>query len=249
MQPTPTPRLVRSSQNILLRQLSAADQMLLEPVIEEVFVECGVSLIRSGDPLDALYFPDLALVALEEEIGDGRRLEVGVVGLEGLLGWPLLLGTDSTAHTATVRMKPGRLLCLGIEAARAACAQSATLAAALLRYVGMVLAQMASSVAANLQHALEQRLARFLLMRHDRIGGDLLPLQHQEIADSLNARRASITDRLHVLQGERLIRCNRGRILIRDREALERFAGQAYGSAEARYRALIAPFGKSVVAA
>ena len=246
MQLTPATRLVKSSRNILLRQLSAADQALLEPHVREVSIECGASVIRTGDPLDALYFPDLALVALEEDVGDGRRLEVGVVGLEGLLGWPLLLGTDSTTHTATVCMTPGRLLRLGVDAVRAACAESTTLAAALLRYVGTVLMQMASSVAATLQHALEQRLARFLLMRHDRIGGDLLRLQHREIADSLNARRASITDRLHILEGERLIRCNRGRVLIRDREALECFAGQAYGSAEARYRALIAPFGKSV---
>lgn len=246
---TPGPQLVRSSRNILLRQLSVADQALLEAHVREVMVERGASVMKAGERLDTLFFPDQALLSLEEEVGDGRRLEVGIVGLEGVLGWPLLLGTDRASHTATVQMRPGRLLCLDMEAARAVCARSKTLIASLLKYVGTVLAQMASSVAATLEYALEQRLARFLLMRHDRVAGDLLVLQHQEIADSLNARRASITDRLHILEGEQLIRCKRGRLVIRDRGALEMFAGRSYGTAEASYRTLIAPFGKSVLPA
>jgi hypothetical protein len=104
---------------------------------------------------------------------------------------------------------------------------------------------MAQMITSHLQHALDRRLARFLLMRHDRISGDNLSLYHDDVAASLHVRRASVTDQLHILEGERLLRCRRGSVTIRDRQALENYAGDAYGQAEARYRAMIGPFGKS----
>ena len=103
---------------------------------------------------------------------------------------------------------------------------------------------MARAITSSLQHPVEQRVARWLLMRHDRVGGDILAVHHDDIAGSMNVRRASVTDRLHLIEGERLIRCSRGRIAIRDRCGLEALAGEAYGAAEAQYRLLIAPFGK-----
>jgi len=114
-----------------------------------------------------------------------------------------------------------------------------------MQFVHFVIVQMAHTITSHIHDPLDQRLARLLLMRHDRMQGDVLFVHHEEIAAGLNVRRASVTDRLHVLEGERLIRCNRGKIAIRDRIALEEFAGEAYGPSEAHYRALIAPFGKS----
>lgn len=238
-------RRVGSCRNILLRRLGPVDQALLEPHVEPIAVEPGTTVLSPTDRLDAVYFPDTAMVSLEEAVGLGRRLEVGVVGHEGLLGWPALLGSSESSHVAVARMRAGTLLRVGVEPLRAACMRSATLWSALLHFVDTIIVQMAQAIVSNLQDALDRRLTRFLLMRHDRIGGDLLPLQHDEIAASLHVRRASVTDQLHLLEGNRLIRCNRGRVAIRDRIGLERFAGNSYGVAEARYRALIAPFGKS----
>lgn len=238
-------RRIASSGNILLRRLGRADQALLEPHAEKIAVTPGDVLLDPASRLDAVYFPDTALLSLEEAVGDGRRLEIGLVGREGLLGWPALLGGGRSSHLAVARMRAGTLLRIGAEPLRAACARSASLWGALLHFVDTIIVQMGQAIAANLQATLDRRLARFLLMRHDRVGGDLLVLQHDEIAASLHVRRASVTDRLHLLEGDRLIRCNRGRVLIRDRAGLELFAGDAYGVAEARYRALIAPFGKS----
>ena len=237
--------LIRSSRNILLRRLSGADQALLEPHLEELAAESGTTIIRADDPLDCLYFPDTVVLSLEEAVGAHQSVEIAVIGCEGMLGWPALLGSSRSAHAATVRMRGGTLLQVGIAPLRAACARSPTLWPALLQFVHLVIVQMARSIASHLQHTVDQRIARWLLMRHDRVGGDLLLMRHEEIAESLNVRRASITDGLHLLEGWQMVRCNRGRLWVRDRMALEDFAGDAYGSAEAHYRSLIAPFGKS----
>ena len=237
--------VVRSSRNIVLACLSPGDQALLEPHVEPLSLDRGHVLVGPDDPLDAVFFPDTALLSIDEAVAPGRWVEIALVGREGMIGWPALLGSARSGHAAVVRMREGSVLRVALAPLRAACHRSPSLWNALLRFVHMVIVQMAYAISAHLQHPLEQRLARWVLMRHDRVGGDVLLVQHNEIADCLNVRRASITDRLHRLEGERLIRCNRGRVVVRDRPALERFAGCAYGGAEAQYRALIAPFGKS----
>ena len=237
--------VVRSSSNLLLRRLAASDQQLLEPHAEQVTFQRTATLIRAGDCLDAIYFPETVVVSIEEQVGHGKHVEVAVVGREGMLGWPALLGSSRTTHAAVVQLRTGSAVRIGIDPLRRACEVSATLWDALLQFVHVVIVQMARSIASHLHDALDLRLARWLLMRHDRLGGDVLFIRHDEIADNLNVRRASITDRLHLLEGDHLIRCNRGKILIRDRLALESFAGEAYGFPEAHYRSLIGPFGKS----
>lgn len=236
---------VRASRNILLGRLTGSDQALLAPHLEERAVAVGDRVIGADDVLDALYFPDTALVSLEGAVTRDHAVEVAVVGREGMLGWAALLGSDRSCHVVVARMRPGTLLRVDLAAMRVACAKSPSLKAALLQFVHVVIVQMAHAIASHLHHSLDQRLARWLLMRHDRMMGDVLLVHHEEIADSLNVRRASVTDRLHLLEGERFIRCNRGKLLVRDRPGLEAFAGDAYGVAEAHYRALIAPFGKS----
>ena len=186
------------------------------------------------------------IFSLQERVGATGSVEVAVVGREGMLGWPALLGSERTTQAAVVQLRSGVALRIAIEPLREACECSASLGVALRQFVHMVIVQMARSIASHLHDALDLRLARWLLMRHDRSGGDVLFVRHDEIADNLNVRRASITDRLHLLEGDRLIRCTRGKILIRDRSALETFAGDSYGRPEAHYRDLIAPFGKTI---
>lgn len=239
---------VRASGNLLLARLARSDQMLLEPHARALTLDRGMPLVGPDRVIDAAYFPETALISLEEQIDRDRSVEVGVVGREGMLGWSALLGSGCVSPGAVVRMGPGTLLRIEFGPLCAACARSGSLRATLLQFVDMVIVQMARTIASHLQHTLDQRLARWLLMRHDRIGGDVLIVQHEEIAHCMNVRRASVTDRLHLLEGERLIRCNRGRVLVRDRLALERYAGDAYGATEAHYRSLIGPFGKTVSA-
>lgn len=236
--------LVKSSKNILLQRLSPGCRALLEPHVERVQLVQGDMLIASGGAIEGILFPDTAILSLMEGVAQGKFTEIAVVGREGMLGWPALLGCDHSSHAAVCQVS-GTALRIPVALLMEACEQSPALWRALLKFVHLIIVQMARAIASHIQDPLDQRLARWLLMRHDRVGGDMLLIQHDEIAERLNVRRASITDQLHILEGGRLIRCNRGRVLIRDRPGLEAFAGDSYGVAEAQYRALIAPFGKS----
>jgi CRP-like cAMP-binding protein len=121
--------------------------------------------------------------------------------------------------------------------------ESVTLRELLLRYVQTLLIQTAQSAVANARYQIEARLARWLLMCHDRVEGDEIALTHEFMAMMIGAQRSGVTVALHILEGAAMIRSKRGRVIILDREKLEDLAGDSYGPAEAEYRRLIAPFG------
>ncbi len=236
---------MNASGNLLLRHLEASDRAILAPFAEEVIVPTHTVLTRADAVLDAIYFPGAMTVSLEEPAADGGLIEVAVIGAEGMLGWPALLGCRLSPYSATVSARGGPMLRFAFEPLQSACRRSQSLHQRLLQFVHVIMVQMTCAIASHLQHSLNRRVARWILMRHDRAGGDVLLCQHDHIARCLSVRRASITDQLHLIEGERLIRCSRGRIVVRDREGLEVYAGSAYGQAELHYRKLIAPFGKT----
>ena len=241
--------IAQPGRNLILRHLLPSDGALIAPHLRDVAVQDGQTILRPGDPISVIYFPETSIVALEEGVGRRHRIEVALAGYEGLIGWPALLGCTRSVHRAVVQVQDGTARCIDVAPLIAACQASRTLWTALLAFVQEVTFQMARAIVAHLESSLDQRIARWLLMRHDRIRGDQIAVRHDQIADGLNARRASITNRLHILEGERLIRNKRGRIDVHDRVGLEAFAGDAYGLCEANYSRTIAPFGKSSSAA
>jgi hypothetical protein len=112
----------------------------------------------------------------------------------------------------------------------------------LLRYVQCFVAQMGRTILANLHEPTERRLARWLLMNHDRLQGEEIALTHEQLGVMLGVRRASVTDALHIVEGHSFIRSVRGRVIIRDRLGLIEFAGESYGAAEREYGRAIMPF-------
>ncbi|MFD1788199.1 Crp/Fnr family transcriptional regulator [Sphingomonas floccifaciens] len=190
-------------------------------------------------------FPTSLVASVAEALDDGTRFEIGLIGSEGLLGWPSVLSFAPEPQTAIVQLGGGSALAIPTEALIDACSASETLHIAMLRFAHAFSVQMSLTIVANLRDGIEQRLARWLLMLHDRIDGDAMAITHGELAGALHVRRASITDALHVLEGERMLRCTRGQITVRDRAALTEIAGACYGPAETRYRMLIGDFGKS----
>jgi len=116
----------------------------------------------------------------------------------------------------------------------------------LLRYVQTLLVQTAQSTATNASHRVESRLARWLLMCHDRIDGDEIALTHEFMSMMISADRSGVTVTLHILEGAGMIWSKRGRVIIRNRELLEDLAGDGYGVPEAEYSRLIGPLGKSI---
>jgi CRP-like cAMP-binding protein len=225
-----------------MRQLSAADRALLEADIQVESISAGTQLTVIGEPVDSIYFPVDTLISVEQSGG----LEVAIVGREGMFGWSVLAGSQLWPFRAVTRGRGGQLLKIPHATVVAAFAASPALRAMLNQYLFVLAVQMSESMAAHGLHRLEARVARWILVRHDRVGGDEISAQHSEIAANLGARRASITDCLHIIEGHSEVRCRRGRILIRDRAKLEQRASGCYGLAEAQYRNSFGSFGKSL---
>ena len=229
--------------NLLIRSMSRTDRGLLEPHAKRVSLASGQVLAAPHDRIDRAYFPEGGVVSLFDVLATGDRVEVGIIGREGVCGWPLLLGCPTSPHEIKVAIGATALE-IPSAALQEACDRSQTLQALLLRFVQALITQLGRTIGSHLAGPVERRLARWLLMNHDRLHGDEIELTHRQIGATLGVRRASVTDALHRLEGERVIRSRRGRVVITGRERLRELAGEAYGFAEAEYARLICPFGK-----
>jgi CRP-like cAMP-binding protein len=233
-----------NARNLLLRSLPASDYALLAPHLQPAAFGHGHVVAEANAPITSVCFPEGGVVSFSDLLQGGCRIGIGIIGFEGLTGWPVLLGCDISPHEATVAIGGATALCIPNEALLDACSQSPALKALLLRFVQAFTIQLGRTIVSNLIDPIEQRLSRWLLMNQDRLCTDDIALTHQQIGVMLGVRRASVTDTLHLLEGERVIRARRGCITVCDRAGLRRIAGESYGFAEAEYSRLIAPFGR-----
>jgi len=150
-----------------------------------------------------------------------------------------LLGGDRSPHSTYIQAV-GSARRIAADALREAVQESPTLARLLLNYVQSFMVQTAHTAVANARGRLPERLARWLLMAQDRIGGNTLPLTHEFLALMLGVRRAGVTETLHVLTRRRLIKPSRGQIEVLNRKGLESVAGGYYGLPEREYQRLMA---------
>jgi CRP-like cAMP-binding protein len=231
--------------NILLKHMLPGDFDLLRPYFERVSHCSGDTVARPGDDIGHVSFPEGAVTAHLIVKKDGTRMAVGLVGHEGLIGFPLLLGEAVWHYEVAVRAANSTALRIRADRLLDACRQSPNLHALLLRFASTFVLQVGRTSVVNLVEPLERRMARWILLYHDRLHSDEIVMTHEEISIMLGVRRASATDILHILEGEHAVRSVRGRIIIRDRLRLEEIAGECYGDAEQGYRKLIGPFGKT----
>jgi CRP-like cAMP-binding protein len=201
-------------------------------------------MVGADDRIDQLCFLEAGVASYADLAPSGMRTGIGMTGFEGLVGWQALLGAERSSYEVKVAVGGGPAFLIEAGRLREACRESLTLQQHLTRFVQAFLMQLGQTAVSNLVNPVEKRLCRWLLMNHDRIQGDEIALTHNQIGEMLGIRRASVTDALHVLEGDGLIRADRRLITVRDRERLRRCAGEYYGRAEAEYSALIAPFGK-----
>ncbi|RYE94033.1 MAG: Crp/Fnr family transcriptional regulator, partial [Oxalobacteraceae bacterium] len=158
---------------------------------------------------------------------------------EGFIGWPLLLGDGRWPHDVVMRAEHGVAMRLSVAALHATMAEHPEIRTVLLRFVGVLMTQMGRTIVSSLAHSIEQRMARWILLYHDRVCEDDICMTHEEFRLMLGVRRSSVTDALHKLEEDEAIRSLRGRVIVRDRERLLRLAGDTYGFAEAEYRRLL----------
>ena len=220
--------------NRLLDRLTAAPRAELVAQAETVSYSAGQVVSRAGEPIPAVLFPTTLVISFGSDLGGD-----GLIGGEGLVGWSALTGCALAFDSTVAVLDGGEALRLPAGAVKAACLGDPVFFRILLRFAQTVAVQMSSTIASLRSDDVETRLARWLVMLHDRRSGDDLPMTHERLAELLGVRRASVTDTLHKLEGDRLVRGTRGHIAILDRAGLERAAGRTYGPAERVYDELM----------
>jgi CRP-like cAMP-binding protein len=212
--------------------------MSLQPHLEPIELKLRDTLIEPNRPIEHVYFPEQGMASIINNSRDGK-VEVGIIGCEGMVGTPILLGVDRTPLECFVQME-GHGLRMSAELLREMTDQIASLRYSLLRFVHVLSLQTAQTAFANANNTTESRLARWLLMCHDRVEGDDIPITHEFMAIMLGVRRAGVTVATHILEGNGLIRAKRGVVTVLDRGRLEDLADDAYGIPEAEYARLMA---------
>ncbi|WBV44365.1 Crp/Fnr family transcriptional regulator [Pseudoroseomonas cervicalis] len=215
--------------NRLLASLPPADRARLWPKLERVEYKLRHLLLQPEAPITEVHFPESGWASMVVLLADGKSAEVGMVGPEGMVGLPLLLGSDVSAVESMVQ-SPGPMLRLGAADLAAALEDSPTLRPALLRAMLSFHQQVTQTAACNGHHALDQRLARWLLMAHDRAGSDEFPMTQEFLALMLCVHRPGVTVAARLFQQAGLIRYERGQMSITDRAGLEAAACECYGA-------------------
>jgi CRP-like cAMP-binding protein len=227
-----------SNNNKLLASLSTDDFDLLGPHLETVTLGLRKNLERPNRRIDAVYFPEGGFAFVVAVQSNGKQVEVGLIGREGMTGMPIVFGNHRSPHATYIQVA-GQGKCISATELRKATQTSVSLRDSLLKFVQAFGVQTTHTAICNAQSRLDVRLARWLLMAHDRIGEDTLTLTHEFLALMLGVRRPGVTEALHALRKQGLISYGRGQIAVKDRKGMERMAGEAYGTPEAEYRRLV----------
>ena len=216
-----------------------ADRAALAPHLELVPFHNGDMIARAGAAADSICFPLTGIAAILDSLEGDRRYAVALFGNEGFIGWQLLLGNGRWSHDVVMRAEHGTAMRLSAAALHGILAERPTIRTVLLRFVDVVMTQMSKTIVSSLAHSIERRMARWILLYHDRVREDDICMTHEEFRLMLGVRRSSVTDALHKLEEDEAVRSVRGRVIVRDRERLLRLAGDTYGFAEAEYRRLL----------
>jgi CRP-like cAMP-binding protein len=221
------------SENRLLAALLPEEYERLAPHLEPVSLSLGQTLFMPDEQIQYVHFLTTAVVSLLTDLEDGTGMEVGLVGCEGIVGISAILGGSET-KVATVQAS-GMSHRLRADKLHAEFSKGETLQRALLRYTHALMTQISQSVVCNSRHQVEGRLARWLLMFHDRVGRDEFELTQEFMANMLGVRRASVTEIAVKLQEMGLIRYHHGQFKILDRKGLENFTCECYPAIKEKF--------------
>jgi CRP-like cAMP-binding protein len=223
--------------NRLLHKIALDDWDLIGPHLEPVTVKERQVVEVPHKPITHALFLDMGIASVVAVDNEDHRIEVGVIGHEGATGVPLIMG-DNRAQHSTYMQIGGNGHRIPAEALREAIAQSETLRALMLKWAHGFMIQTAHTALANGRAKLEQRLARWLLMAHDRMTTDAVPLTHEFLAVMLGVRRAGVTVAIHGFERKGLVTTRRGQLTVVNRAGIEQVAGSFYGTPEAELKRL-----------
>lgn len=231
-------------ENHLLARLPNLERRRLLAHCEPVELSFGERLCEQGERIRHVYFPTGGFISLVSSIGRRPRLEVGLVGTEGMLGVSLLVGVNDAPLRALVQ---GAGSALRIEAGEFSrvLTRSPVLRQALTRYLYVLMNQLAQMAACTRFHVVEARLARWLLMTRDRAHSDEFYLTQEFLAYMLGVRRVGITRAAGALQRRKLIHYSRGKMSVLDGRGLERASCECYAASGQMYDQLLSARGRT----
>ncbi len=227
------------SQNQLIARLPADDRLSLLAICEKVALVQQTVLAEEGEPVAHVYFPAQGFISLAASVQGSVGVEVGMIGAEGVLGAQVGLGTPTAQFQSRVQ-GPGTAWRVQADAFCIEMARSAPLRHLLNRYLHVVTVQLATSAACMHFHQIGPRLARWLLMCHDRARSDTFLITHESLAATLGVRRVGITTAASAFQRADLIRYHRGVLRVLDRKGLEEASCGCYAVNEKAYAQLLA---------
>lgn len=213
--------------NRLLGAMSQADTDRFFSDLHPVALALKQVVYEVGAPLDHVYFIEQGVASILTKMTNGETIEAGMIGLEGVVGLAALFGDEMSGQHVLVQA-PGTALRMSAADCITAFDQSAEVRKVILRYMGALLSVGTRTAGCNTLHSLQQRTARWLLMMHDRLQSDPMPLTHEFLSTMLGVRRTRITEAAGTLQRLGLIRYARGVVTVLDHSGLSAIACECY---------------------
>ena len=213
-------------ENRILTALPSSERLALFGVVRTVSLPVKTVLFEPGGPIDAIYFPVNGVISLVTPLHDGAIVEVATIGNEGIVGVPLVpLGALAVRAISQVA---GHSLRMEATAFMDWFDRSSTFQSLVDKYTQALFGQISQAAACNRLHSSEERLSRWLLMSHDRVGSDEFVITQEFLGQMLGARRSTVSVSAGILQRAGLIRYVRGHVTIVDRAGLEAVACECY---------------------
>ena len=215
--------------NQLLTSLPADDFRRLQPFLEPVALKLKRVLYKPGDVVDYVYFPGGGFVSIVTVLANGSMVEVATIGREGMIGVSAATAGYRESALTLVQMETERCVRVSGAAFRREMDRRGAFFDIVTSFTQALMGTIMQSTACNAIHSVEQRLARWLLLAHDRVGADRFPLTQEFVAMMLGAARPTVTIVAGTLQRAGLITYTRGQVVIVDRERLEQASCECYG--------------------
>jgi CRP-like cAMP-binding protein len=226
------------ARNRLLARLQPQDYARLQPHLKQVSFPIGTVLYEARSTIETIYFPHNCVLSALAITGSGDAIETGTVGNEGACGFTGFLGPCISPNRTIVQIA-GDAESIDASVLATEVKSNSRLFDLMVRHHQAFLSQITQSVACNGLHGVFQRCCRWLLMTHDRVDGDDVPLTHEFLAMMLAVRRQGVTESIHTLEKQGCIQNSRAVIHIRNRAGLESASCDCYGIVVEEYKRLL----------
>ena len=219
--------LTTPANNLLYSMLSFAAYQELKSCLECVSLPLGTIIHHEYEPIEYVYFPNQAMISLIATMKNGATTEISLIGKEGMVGLPVILGGKSINYEAIVQVT-GTAMRIKASVIKEYFERYPQLRKVILLYIQIRLSYISQLAACNRQHKIENRLARWLLLVQDCLKTEHLPLTQEFIANMLGTNRAGVTVAAQKLQSQDMISYSRGSITVKDRQKLESVCCECY---------------------